>query len=140
MAKIKSATEIASKWARVTPGRQEDYQAGVSDSAVDWAGPAAAAEESYNAGVQEAISRNAFGRGVRDAGNEKWQRAAADKGAARWGPGVRAGQGAYERGFEPFREVIANTTLPPRAPRGDPRNLERVAAIANALSQKRRGS
>ena len=138
MPKIKSARDIAAKWARVAPGRQQDFEAGVKDPSAAWAAPAAAARESYEAGVTEAIGRGAYVNGINDAGDGKWRRKTVEIGAQRWGPGVRAAQPDMEAGFAPYRDVIEATELPPRAPRGDPRNIERVSRMAQALAERRR--
>jgi len=140
MPAIKSASEIARKWADVTPMRDADYKAGVSAPKTDWATETANAEERYEAGVQDAMSRKAFGSGVRDAGSAKWQRGALEKGVNRWGPGVRAAQPDYEKGFAPYRDTIEATTLPPRRRAGDPANIERVAVLASALHARKVGS
>ena len=55
------------------------------------------------------------------------------KGTARWGPGVVLAQDKYARNFAPFRDAIERVTLPPRFARRDPRNLDRVKAVVNAL-------
>lgn len=138
--KVKSAAEVAEKWARVAPQRDADYKAGVADPAVEWAKATAASEETYAAGVQDAISRNSFGKGVAKAGDEKWRRKTGELGAARWSGGIRAAKGDMEANVAPFLEAISRVELPPRAPRGDPRNIDRVAAVANALAKKRRGA
>lgn len=138
MAKIKSAADIAAKWARVAPGRQVDFEEGVRDPSVDWEAATRAGAESYAAGVQESISRGAFAKGVAKAGTDKWRRKVVEVGTTRWGPGVRAAVPDFEAGFAPFRDVIERVQLPPRAPRGDPRNLERSAVMARALAEARR--
>lgn len=137
--KVKSADEIAAKWSRVSATRAEDYKTGVADPGVEWAKNAAASQDSYAAGVQDAIGRNAFEKGITKAGDEKWKRKTTEVGTARWSPGIAAAKGDMAAAVAPFREVIAGLTLPPRAPRGDPRNLERVAMVAAALAKKRRG-
>ncbi len=134
---IKSASEIAAKFIAVTPGRVAQYTAGVQDSSVDWEGPTLAAEGNYEAGVTAAIGRKSFGKGVTRSGTAKWRDGAVGKGAQRWGPGVSASGQAYAEGFAPFRDVIANLTLPPRGPVGSPGNLERVASVANALHARK---
>lgn len=138
MPKVKSAADIAEKWSRVTPGRQQDFEAGVKDPTVDWERATAAAGPSYEAGVQEAIQRGSFTKGVAASGNDKWRRKVADVGAGRWGAGVRGAAADFEEGFAPVREVIERTQLPPRGPRGDPRNIERAAEMARALSEARK--
>jgi len=133
MAFIRSIEAIAKKWASVTPGRTEDYRNGVQNPRTPWAGAAAAAESAYEAGVTQAIAKKKFGKGVKAAGDEKWQRGAVDKGTARWGPGVALAESDYRSGFAPFRDAIERVTLPPRYARRDPRNLQRVKAIVDAL-------
>lgn len=137
MAEIKSATEIAEKWSRVTPQRQADYDAGVKSPLKSWQSGAEKAKDSWAAGVQSAISNDMFSKGVRKAGDAKWSRKTIEVGIGRWGPGVRAAGQDYADGFAPYQQVISGITLPPRYPKGDPRNIDRVAAIANALHAKK---
>jgi hypothetical protein len=140
MANIKSASDIAKKWSRVTPQRSEDYEAGVKNPRVDWASATRAAEESYKKGVMEAASKGRFGKGVSEAGTEKWQGKVISKGVDRWGTGVQTATSDYEEGFGPYADVIKSVNLPPRYPKGDPRNIERVTAIAKALRSKKVGA
>ncbi len=133
MPAVKPARSIAEKWARVTPQRDADYRAGVEAPIRDWAAEAQAAAERYKEGVTQAAGEGRFERGVQAAGSEKWKRGAVQKGVTRWGPGVRVAQADFEKGYAPYRDVIERTPLPPRRPKGDPANIERVAAIAQAL-------
>ncbi|MBA7610294.1 hypothetical protein ES703_17501 [subsurface metagenome] len=133
MAFIRSIEHIANKWATVTPGRTADYEAGVANPRRDWGTATAAAEGAYEMGVTQAIAKKRFGKGVKAAGTEKWQRGAIEKGTARWGPGVTIAQDLYGRNFAPYRDAIERVTLPPRYAKRDPRNLERVKAVVNAL-------
>lgn len=133
MAFIRSIEQIAKKFAQVTPGRTEDYRFGVENPRRDWMAATAAAESAYEGGVTQAIAKKRFGKGVKTAGTSKWQRGAIEKGTARWGPGVSLAQDVYATAFAPFRDAIERCTLPPRYPRRDPRNLDRVKAIVNAL-------
>ncbi len=136
MAFIRSIDSISKKWAEVTPQRAGDYQAGVQNPRRSWKTATVSAEPAYEDGVRQAISRKAFGKGVTKAGDEKWQRKTLDRGVANWGPGVAAAEGDYSAGFAPYREAIAAVKLPPRYARRDPRNLQRVKAINDALIQK----
>jgi len=137
MPAIKTLDAIATKWATVTPQRAADFEAGIKNPKKDWAGQTIAAEEAYETGIQEAITNKSFARGVREAGTQKWQDKTIKVGVARWGPGVRGAQAAYQDGFAPYHDAIARTTLPPRYGRGDPRNIDRVAALAAALHNTR---
>lgn len=135
MPAIKSIRDIAAKWAEVTPGRSSEYEEGVRNPTEDWQTETAGAEDNWEAGVSAAADEGRFSDGVNAAGTDKWQTNTLEKGVGRWGPGVRAGQDAYETGFAPFVDVISRTDLPARYPRGDPRNIERVAAMAEALHE-----
>lgn len=133
MAFIRSIEHIAKKFALVTPGRTQDYQEGVENPRRDWATAAAASESAYESGVTQAIAKKRFGKGVKAAGTETWQRGAVEKGTQRWGPGVVLSEAKYARNFAPYRDAIERATLPARYARRDPRNLDRVKAVVNAL-------
>ena len=133
MAFIRSIDQIAHKFATVTPGRTEDYRAGVENPRKDWATSTKASEAAYEAGVTQAIAKKRFGKGVTAAGTEAWQQGAVQKGTARWGPGVTISEDKYRRNFAPYRDAIERVTLPARYARRDPRNLARVKAVVDAL-------
>lgn len=130
---IKSTSAIAEKWERVTPLRSQDYVEGVRTTRKDWAGETIAAAENYAIGVTQAIAEDRFQRGVSKAGTDKWREKTIAKGGTRWGQGVRLGGADYARGFDPYRNELEAIDLPPRGPRGDPRNIERVRVIAERL-------
>lgn len=135
MAEIRAVDRIAAKWATVTPQRTADYEAGVREPRKDWARSTLAAADAWKGGIQAAIAAGSFGKGVTRAGTGRWQEGAVTKGVARWGPGVQLAQDRYATGFAPYREAIARVQLPPRFARRDPRNLDRVRAIVEALSK-----
>lgn len=137
MAKIKSLDRISEKWKRVASGAQAEYEEGVKNPRVDWAEATAAAEQNYEQGVQQAISQKSFGKGVKSAGTAKWQKNAIEKGPQRFAQGVQLSEDNYKSGFAPFRTVIENTTLPPRGPKGDPKNIQRVAVLAKNLHDEK---
>lgn len=134
---IKSADVIASKYASRGAAAGADYATGVQNPRQDWAGATAASASTYAAGVQAAIGQGSFAKGVNAAGTAKWQRKAAGVGAQRYPSGVTAAKADYQNGVAPYLQVIAGLTLPPRAPKGDPSNIQRVAAIAQALRAKK---
>ena len=137
MPKVKSAAAITEKWQRVAQTRSSDFEAGVKEPGVDWQRATETARPAYEEGIQTAIARNSFGKGVAAAGNTRWQRQTVELGVARWAPGVRAATAAMEAGMERVVKVIETTSLPPRGPRGDPRNMQRAAAMAEALAKAR---
>lgn len=137
MAKIKALNTIAAKWTRRAASAGPEYLEGVKNPRADWATETKAAERAYEAGVNAAIGRKAFGKGVSNAGTETWQRNAIEKGPGRFTQGINLSTGDYEAGFAPYRDVIANTQLPARGPKGDPQNIQRVSVLAEALHAKK---
>lgn len=139
MAEIKATKDIASKWARVTPQRADDYRQGVMNPRVSWSEATAASADRYKAGIQEAIQQDRFAKGVKKAGDTRWQERAVNIGPSRFSEGVATSEARYEEGFAPYAEVIAATKLPPRYAKGDPRNLDRVKVMSQALRKKKVG-
>ena len=139
MPAVKSTAAVAEKWARVTPQRQQDYQAGVSAPRTPWSQASKAAEDRYKAGVAEASQQGRYGKGVTAAGDQKWQQKALAKGPTRFAEGVAISAPDYQAAVQPYLDVIAGTTLPPRFAKGDPRNVERVKVLATALRKRKTG-
>jgi len=140
MPAIKPTAVSADKWVRRAGQAGPDYARGVQNPRTSWAEATSAAADAHAAGVQQAISEGRFEKGVSKAGNAKWQRKATSIGAQRYGPGVAAAKSDYETGFSPYAAVIQGVTLPPRGPKGDPRNYERVKQIGDALHGAKTGA
>ena len=136
---IKSAARIKEKWTRVTPMRTEDYRLGIQSPRRDWGAAAIAAKESHKLAMVSAAASDAFGKGIAKAGTAKWQTKALQKGPSRFAEGVMVGGDDYEKGFAPYRDEIEKTILPPRFPKRDPRNLQRVSIGNIALAKKKTG-
>lgn len=136
---IKSADVIAKKFASRAGAAGADYAAGVASPRTPWAAATVNAATTYAAGVQQAIGNGSFAKGVNSAGDAKWQRKSAGVGAQRYGPGAQAAQGDYQTGVAPYLQVIAGVTLPPRLPKGDPGNIQRVTAVTSALRAAKLG-
>jgi len=137
MPAVKSLDRISAKWARVASQSQTEYEDGVKNPRTDWAEATRAAEGNYERGVQGSIQRKAFGKGVARAGTQKWQAMTLAKGPSRWANGIQVSTAAYESGFAPYREVIMRTQLPARGPKGDPKNIQRVGVLADALHKEK---
>ena len=137
---IKSMAAIKEKWVRVTPGRVEDYTAGIRSPRRDWATETAASSGNWAAGVAAANVKGLFAKGVTEAGTKKWQEKSLAKGPGRFGEGVNIAGPDYEKGFSPYRNAIAAVDLGPKYPRRDPRNLNRVKLVVDALVKTKMGS
>jgi len=137
MADIKPLSAIGAKWTRVTPGRTEDYKLGIQHPKRDWAEETEAAAGNWKAGVDAAQAKGLFEKGVAKAGTKKWQEKALKKGPGRFAEGVYIAGPDYEKGFAPFHDAIARVDLGPRYPRRDPRNIERVKRVVDALVEEK---
>ena len=135
----KSAQKIAEKWARVTPARSVDFEEGVRNPRKDWEKNTLDAEERYEKGITAAIGRKAFGKGVKSTGTAGQQQATIEKGLVRWPEGVRLAEPKMAAGMEKVVKTLESTTLPPKYPKGDPRNLERVRVTNVALHKMKTG-
>ena len=139
MAEIKSLNSIREKWTRVTPGRTEDYKIGVQNPKRDWAEETAAGKDNWKAGIEAAAAKNLFVKGVEAAGSKKWQDRALKKGPSRFAEGVYIAGPDYEKGFSRYHDAISRVDLGPRFPKRDPRNLERVKRVVDALISEKLG-
>jgi len=139
MAEIKALSDIRDKWTRVTPGRTEDYKIGVKNPKRDWADETEAAKGNWKAGIDQAAAKDLFAKGVAKAGTKKWQDKALKVGPGRFSEGVYLAGPDYEKGFAPYHEAIARVDLGPRFPRRDPRNIDRVKRIVEALVKEKIG-
>jgi hypothetical protein len=135
--KVKDAATSAKKFATRAAAAAGDYAEGIRGSGGTWQNNSAAAAETYAAGVQDAISRNAFARGVQQAGGAKFEERAAGVGARRFPEGVRAAESDWAAGTAPFLQTIASLNLPPRRPKGDPANYQRSEAVGAALRARK---
>ncbi len=139
MAEIKSLSAIGDKWTRVTPGRTEDYKLGIQNPKRDWEEETEAAKDNWKLGIDQAHAKNLFVKGVQKAGTSKWRDRSLKKGPSRFAEGVYLAGPDYEKGFAPYREAISRVDLGPRFPRRDPRNLDRVKRIVDALVKEKLG-
>jgi len=137
MAEIRELASVGNKWKKNAAGASESYAEGVKDPKKDWGDNTAAAEKNYETGVQAAISRKAFGKGVKKTGTEGWQKGAVEKGTTRFPQGVAASGDNYVNGFSPYHGVIKNLTLPARGPKGSEANYDRVKKVGMALHAKK---
>lgn len=135
--KVKSADEVARKWAEVTPGRSTYYEANAVPAGSDWETNTKNAGAAFKAGISAGNIQAMFVGGVAKAGAAKYSRKVKDVGVARFGQGVSAAVDDFKSGVSPMLDEISKLTLPARGPRGDASNVNRVTAIMTALHKKR---
>ncbi len=134
---VKSASEVAQKWADVTPGKSAYYEAEAPEAGAAWETNTVAAGPTYKAALSAADIQKRFVGGVKRAGAEKFARKVKDVGVARYGPGVAAAKEDMASGIEPYLAVLAGLDIPDRGPRGSTANYAIVAKVGEALHKKR---
>ena len=139
MTQIKPLGATAEKWGRRAGSAGQEYSEGVASPRRPWAASTVAAAAAFASGIQEAISRGSFAKGVQAAGDSKWQTKASTLGSGRFASGVQAAESDYSSGFSKYHAALASLQLPPRGSKGSPQNLNRVAAVANALRKVKTG-
>lgn len=132
---LKPASALQSKFATRASAASPDYKDGVMNPKRSQSEAAIAAADAYASGIQQAIGDQRFQKGLRKAGDAKWQAKASSVGANRYPSGVQAAAPDWAQGVQPYFDAISKVSLPPRLPKGDPANINRVAAVATALRQ-----
>jgi len=89
--------------------------------------------------VDQAHNRGAFKKGAKKAGTKKWQDKALKKGPTRFAEGVYGASSAFAEGYEPYHKHFKGIQLPKKFPRGDPRNIQRCAAVTSAFGRLKEG-
>lgn len=138
MPPIKDLTSSAQKWSRNAGAASTEFAANAQANADKWGRNTQASGGNFRQAISAGNIQAKFERGVaRAAQLGRFARKLAAVGAGRFAEGVGTAQQDWSTGFEPYHGVLQTVTLPPRAPRGDARNYERVKAIGSALNAKR---
>lgn len=136
--RTKSLSDSSDKWARRASVAMTDFAKGVQGAGANWEAGAKAGSDNYKQGVTAAIARDAFSKGVTASGGGNWETKTLLKGPGRFSEGVSVSKGDYEKGMGPVLQTLQGLTLPPRAPAGDPRNIQRVSVPNAALAALKR--
>lgn len=127
-----SAAEIARRFVKYAPGREDRYKEGIRNPGEDWEKRTKDAEPNYEDGVKKAILRKAFGKGVTKCGTAR-QQAKTIQNENRWTEGIEGAEVEMTTAMQGVVTVLSAITLPPSYPKGDPRNYKRVEAVGTAL-------
>lgn len=114
------------------------YEEGVKNPRRDWKEATVEGAKNYDIAIQKAIADKSFEKGVKKAGSDKWAKGALEKGKDRYASGVALAKDAYVEGMAPYIAEMEKMDLPPRFPKGDPRNIARVSHIAAKLHAKKK--
>lgn len=139
MVKIKPIDKVQSKFAEEVGRAGPEYEYGVRNPKADWATEAAGAEPRWIEGVTDAGRRKLYSAGVRKTGTPGWQTGAVEKGVSVYPSRASAAAPKFGTEFGKYHGIIARTDIGPRFAAGDPRNLDRVRKITEALHKGKIG-
>lgn len=132
MPKVPDLSRVAAKWSQNAGAAGPSYAEGVQNPKEDWQRATTAAAENYKQAVVKAANDGRFAKGVARVSTDSQIQASVQKGTARYGQGVALAGPDFQDAMGPVLQVIANTQLPPKKPKGDPSNIARVGALAAA--------
>jgi hypothetical protein len=131
--KVKDPTTVANKWNTRAQGAVNDYAAGAANPKQPQAASAIAAASLWQQAVAAPAALASFTSGLNKSGEQGWLNGVNVKGKARYAGGITAGMAKFTTNITPFLQAIAGITLPAKGLRGSAQNIQRVAAIAEAL-------
>lgn len=138
MPKVKDLTASAQKYSRNAGAAATEFAANAQAAADSWGTNTRSAGGNFRQAITAGNIQAKFEKGVARAIQlGRFARKLAAVGSSRYSEGVGAAQSDWAQGFEPYQTALSTVTLPPRAPRGDARNYERVKAIGQTLNAKR---
>ncbi|MFA5365522.1 MAG: hypothetical protein WC325_10130 [Candidatus Bathyarchaeia archaeon] len=132
---MKSANEAVSKWQQRAGAASTDYADGARSTDKDQAARAIAAKAVYQQALTESFGRDAYGKGLARSGKQGWLQGIEQKGAQNFSTGVSAdvARNKYVSNSSKYDSARKAADALPRGARGSASNLQRVAAVANAL-------
>lgn len=134
---VKTSEVARDKWVEETPRRSTYYEKETPAAGSRWEANATEAAPQFKAAVTAPGIELRYVGGIKRVKAAKFIRKVTQVGVARFGPGVTAAKEDYHTGVDPYIKELAVVDVPPRKPRGDPGNLDRVKAIFEALHKKR---
>ena len=134
---VKDAATAAKKFATRGAAAGGDYANGVRGAGARWQTNAKAGAQNFAQGVQDAITNGRFEKGIDKSGAAHFEDRAVNVGAQRFPQGIQLAESKWAEKTQPYLQTIANINLPPRGPKGDPRNQARSQMVADVLRKKK---
>lgn len=132
---MKSASTAVLKWQQRAAAASADYAEGARTTDKDQAQRAVAAKAVYQQALTESFARDSYSKGLTKSGKAGWLAGVEQKGASNYSTGVATdiSRSKYVLNSSKYDSARKAADTMPRGPRGSAANLNRVAAVANAL-------
>jgi len=135
--KIKDVGTLGKKWSMRAQAAVADYTAGAQGALQ--ADAAIAAVGTWQQAVASPNAAKSYTTNLAKSGDAGWLAGVQTKGAARYGPGVAAGQNKWQAGVQPYLSALSSLALPPRGLKRSPQNMARVQAVVTAMANVKTG-
>lgn len=132
MPKVPDISRVVSKWTTNAGNAGPSYVEGVQNPREDWQQATLKAADNYKQGVTKAAADGRFAKGVQRVSTDSQIQASVQKGQTRYSSGIALASNDFASGIKPVLDVIASTALPAKGPKGDAKNIQRVAVLAAA--------
>jgi hypothetical protein len=136
---LKDAGSYVTKYTSRASAAVTDYVSGVQ-GASGQAAAAASAADKWQQSVAAPAAKAAFVNNVNAAGDTAWKNGVANKGQARYGPGVQAGGNKWAAAVGKYFAVLKGLSLPARGLRGSAANAQISAQVQAALHAAKVGA
>jgi hypothetical protein len=134
---IKDVGTLQAKYLSRGSNAVNEYKAGINAPKASQSTSAIAAADRWQQALADPNAKKRFTTNLQKAGDAGWQAGALGKGANNYPAGIQRGAPKWGSNVQPYLQVIAGLTLPPKGVRGNTANVARVAAIADALHAKK---
>jgi len=135
---LKDAGSYVTKYTTRAGAAVQDYANGVA-GASGQATAAAASADKWQQSVSAPAAKTAFVTNITAAGDTAWKNGVAQKGQARYAPGVQAGGPKWAARVSKFFAALKGLSLPPRGLRGSAANAQISAMVQAALHAAKTG-
>jgi len=136
---MKTAQQVAEKYASRASAASTDYVSGVETTTKDQAARAIASAEIHKQATIAALNEGRYAKGLQKAGNQAWKDGVRKKGGNRYGEGVSTASGKYAANSAAYDSARGAAASLPRGLKGSETNLARVKAVVSALRTVKAG-
>lgn len=102
------------------------YIEGAQGKGSEWASQAVARKANWVQGVQQAVNKDSYSSGIREAGAAAYDRGVEQKGETNWSSGMQIGSAKYESKVSKFASLWSQKLPTPRGVAGSPENRKRI--------------
>lgn len=137
---MKSAQDVAKKFAERAAAASGDYVTGAESTTKDQASAAIASAEVHKAATIASLNRGDYAKGLQRSGKDGWLKGVKSKGATRFAEGASQAQGKYAERSAPYDAARNSASSMPRGLKGSATNMARVTKVVSELRTKKVGA